>query len=334
MRKNNFKIFNLIFLLSFLFLHIGCATSNSSGNKLPVADAGDDIVVVQNKLFTFDGSKSYDSDGNITNYEWFCTDYNITLYKGPKNTLTIPAQRPIGEYKVKLIVTDDKNATAEDMVLVKIIKPTLVADAGEDIVVKQHELFTFNGSKSYNLDGNITSYEWYCTDYNITLHKGTESNLTIPAERPVGEYRVKLIVTDDKNQTAEDTVKVIITEADGSGNQNGDTFDTRITVDQFKTLKEQGVVYIDIRRSDEWNSVTGIIEGSYKITKQSDMQNNSQFQNIVTDKDQSFVLICAYGGRAYSTANALKDNGYTHVHYLSGGIHAWIDAKEPTVPNN
>jgi rhodanese-related sulfurtransferase len=335
MKRNNLKIFKIVLLLSFLLFCTGCNSNNAIGNKSPVANAGKDIVVIQNKLFTFDGSKSYDLDGNITNYEWLCADFNISLYKGLESSLTIPAQRPIGVYGVKLIVTDDKNATAEDIVLVKIIKPTLVANAGEDIIVKQHELFTFDGSKSYDLDGNITNYEWYCTDYNITLYKGTESNLTIPAERPVGEYKVKLIVTDDKNKTAEDIVKVIITKPDDeSEHQNGDIFDIGITVDQFKTLKQQGAVYIDIRTPNEWNSQTGIIEDSYKIANQSNIQNDSEFLNIVTQKDQSFILICAAGGRAYTTANKLKNIGYTNVHYLEGGIDAWIAAGEPTVQNN
>jgi rhodanese-related sulfurtransferase len=335
----------LLFLLSFS----GCGTTDTSKNDLPpnnnsnirnilpVADAGDTITVAQNEFFTFDASGSYDSDGNITTYEWYCTDFNISLYKGSKSTLTIPAQRPIGVYNTKLTVTDDKNATAVDYVLVKIVAPVFVADAGENFQVVQNEYYTLDANNSFYLNGNIISYEWIYKDNNITLYKGpNKKSPSLQANRSVGNYEIKLIVTNDKNQTAEDSVTIHIEET--SNNQFKDIYSIDITVTQFKVLKEHNIVYIDVRHPSEWASSTGIIENSYKITKPSDintwLQNGSDFLNIVTDKEQSFILICAAGSRATTTANQLKDKGYNKVHYLIGGINGWIDAGEPTVPAN
>lgn len=336
MYKNSLHLLGSALLLFFLLFFNGCGTSNATGNKLPVADAGDDITVVQNDFFTFDASRSYDLDGNITSYEWYCTDFNISLYKGPNSTLTLPAQRPVGVYNTKLTVTDDKNATTVDYVLVKIIPPVFVADAGENFQVVQNEYYTLDANNSFYLNGNITSYEWIYTDNNITLYKGqNKKSPSLQANRSVGSYDIKLIVTNDKNQTAEDIVTMHVEESDN--NQFKDIYSIDVTIAQFKVLKEQNIVYIDVRNPNEWASQTGIIEGSHLITKPADintwLQNGSDFLNLVTDKDQSFVLICAAGSRATATANQLKDKGYTKVHYLIGGINSWIDAGEPTVSN-
>jgi len=322
-----------VFLLSYLLFFTGCGTTDVTGNKLPIADAGEDITVVQNEMFTFDGSRSYDEDGNIVSYEWYCAGFDISLYKGANNTLTMPAQRPIGEYNTTLIVTDDKNATAVDYVIVKIIAPTFQADAGSDLNVTENGSFTLDANKSYYKDGNIINYKWIYTDNNITLYDGPNAiTPNLVANRAIGTYKIKLIVTNDKNQSLEDTLFLQIGNAPFE-----DIYSTGISVLQFKKFKDENKVYIDVRNPNEWAD-TGIIEGSYKITKPADiniwLQDGSDFLNIVTEKDQSFVLICAAGSRATTTANQLKDKGFTKVHYLIDGINGWRDAGEPTVSAN
>ncbi len=342
MYKNNFQKISSALTLSFLLFFNGCGTTNVTGdnpnNILPIADAGEDIVVIQNELFTFDASRSYDLDGNITNYEWFCPGFNISLYSGPNSSLTMPAGRPIGDYNTTLIVTDDKNTTTEDYVIVKIIAPIFIAEAGENFQVLQDNFFTLDANKSFYKEGNIVSYEWLYTDNNLSLYKGSE-NITpdIQAIRAVGNYDIKLIVTNDKNETAEDIVTIYIDE-DNSGNQFVDIFSLEINISQFKELQQQNTVYIDIRGSSEWKS-TGIIEGSYTNTILASNINNiwlqegSEFLTWVTDKDQSFTIICYSGaGRARSVAEELERNGYTNVHWLSGGIGMWITAEENLVP--
>lgn len=216
-------------------------------------------------------------------------------------------------------------------------KQTLVADAGEDIVVIENELFTFDGSKSYDKNGNtIVSYEWYCIDFEISLYKGPKSTLTMPAQRDPGTYNTKLVITNDKNETAVDHFKVIIEES-SENDLNNSNYTMGITINEFKELQSQGITYIDIRTAPEWNT-TGIIEGSYTITNPVSidawLQEGSTFSNIITSKEQNIILICSSGSRAYITANALKEKGYTNVHYLTGGIAPWIQSGEPVVTPN
>ncbi len=81
------------------------------GNRPPVADAGEDIVAAPGDTVTFDGTGSYDPDGEIVSYAW-------------SNGLTGPAPQTTysstGTYQVTLTVTDDEGATGTDTVAVSI----------------------------------------------------------------------------------------------------------------------------------------------------------------------------------------------------------------------
>ena len=211
-----------------------------------------------------------------------------------------------------------------------------LANAGTDFNVAEDGSFTLNANGSYYKDGNIINYKWFYEDDNVTIYEGPEEKTPEnQVDRVAGTYTIKLIVTNNKNETAEDSVIIRIGDVPFT-----DEFNTEINISQFKELQVQNKVYIDIRGSGEWSN-TGIIENSSLITKQKDynnistwLQDGSSFLNLITDKDQSFTLICALGGRAKKTASALKNEGYTNVHYLSGGINAWIAAGEPTVKAN
>ncbi len=336
--KKSILGFTISFILTLLLTACGDGGSSNTQNSSLIAEAGENIEVEQNKLFTLDGSRSYDNNGNILTYEWLCTDSNETLYKGTSSSFTIPAQRPIGVYSATLIITDDKGKTSKDEVIIKVIEPRFVANAGAYWVVKQNQLFTLDASKSYSKDGKIISYEWLCSESNEILYKGSDSNLTLPTQRPVGTYNIKLIVTNDKHETTEDTTRVTILASDSTQSPiYTDTLKMGITVNQFKQIKDEDTIYIDVRAQGEWDE--GIIEGSHKITKPHNniqlegewLKDGSDFLSLVTDKDQVFTLICAGGSRAYSVANFLKSKGYNNVHYLIGGITAWTTAGETLV---
>jgi rhodanese-related sulfurtransferase len=244
----------------------------------------------------------------------------------------MPAERPVGVYNVKLIVTNEKGETQEDTVVVKVIKPQFVANAGDNILLEKFDAITLDASKSYNLNGTIVSYEWVCINDNSTLYKGAESIVTVEIDKPCGTYNLKLIIKDENDKAVFDSCILIIEENKNSS--FNDTMSRSINIEEFKTLQNLDKVYIDVRTPNEWSN-DGIIEGSYKITKPYDidqwLKEGSQFLNIVTDKNQSFTIICAYGSRAYVTSKNLYDKGYKHVHYLNGGIVGWKNAGEHVI---
>ena len=74
-----------------------------------------------------------------------------------------------------------------------------VADAGDDVIAKRGDTIILDASKSYDLDGNITSYEW--KEGNVTLSSDENVSYVFYDE---GVHSVTLTVTDDDNATDSD----------------------------------------------------------------------------------------------------------------------------------
>ncbi len=83
----------------------------SGSNQPPLANAGADFSVVKGSPAQFDGSQSSDPDGSIVSYSW------SNGLSGVKPSFTYTTE---GQYPVTLTVTDDKGATASDVVTVTV----------------------------------------------------------------------------------------------------------------------------------------------------------------------------------------------------------------------
>jgi predicted esterase len=194
---------------------------NPPVNQLPSARAGNDIMItLPLNSVSLDGSTSADPDGTITNYNWVKTagpaSYNITNSTAAATTVTGLVE---GTYSFELTVTDDKGATAKDVVTVTVNpKPNVapVARAGNDTTVTiPGNTFSLDGSGSYDPDGTIVSYQWTkisgpspFTMSNPTYIRPTLQSLL------AGVYELELTVTDDKGAIAKDRVLVTILGGD------------------------------------------------------------------------------------------------------------------------
>jgi rhodanese-related sulfurtransferase len=50
------------------------------------------------------------------------------------------------------------------------------------------------------------------------------------------------------------------------------------------------------------------------------------------DSTAPIVCICHHGGRSMQVANFLEQNGFANVINLAGGIHAWAQLVDPSMP--
>lgn len=50
------------------------------------------------------------------------------------------------------------------------------------------------------------------------------------------------------------------------------------------------------------------------------------------DADQPVACLCHHGGRSMRVAQFLAQQGFAHVANISGGIDAWSQQRDPTVP--
>lgn len=101
---------------------------------------------------------------------------------------------------------------------------------------------------------------------------------------------------------------------------------------------EEGYAVIDIRRADEWQTY-GIIEGSHAITFFDEAGGYdvekflTAFSEVVTNKKQPFILVCAHAQRTKSVGELMALRlKYENVYELDGGINwGWIDKGLKTV---
>lgn len=120
-------------------------------NKIPIADAGKDIVTNVGSTVTFDASASNDPDGTIVSYDW---DNGL---RGVKPTKLYDK---LGNYTVALTVTDNEGATATDTVQVTIT---------EHVQFKsQYETMSLTGSHNNWVPGAMpmtltADYTWSAT---------------------------------------------------------------------------------------------------------------------------------------------------------------------------
>jgi len=170
-------------------------------NEPPIADAGGPYSTEAGQTITFDGSGSYDPDGNIDFYRWnFGDGTSEILAESPDHIYSTS-----GTYEVTLTVIDNDGATDTDIANIAIgdyvnKKPT--ANPGGPYSSNTSELVNFDGSDSYDSDGTITNYAWTFGD-NTTGY-GME---TTHAYSKAGTYLVGLTVTDDEGDTdAESTI--------------------------------------------------------------------------------------------------------------------------------
>ncbi len=134
-------------------------------NHPPIANAGPDQNVSVNQTVYFDGGGSYDPDGDSLTYKWNFGDGTSTDWQNHSNTSH--SYNKIGVYTVTLAVRDVSHSpllTDNDICIIQVFdfkeNQPPVADAGPDQNITVGELLNFNGSRSYDPDGIIISYEW------------------------------------------------------------------------------------------------------------------------------------------------------------------------------
>ena len=173
-------------------------------NDPPVADANGYYTGTEDIAITFDGSGSYDPDGDTITYSWDFGDGNTETGVDPTHTYTAG-----GIYTVTLVVNDGKVNSDPSITTAEIaeVNDPPVADAGPDQSVLIDEMVTFDGSGSYDPDGSIDSYTWDFDD------ETTGSGITATHTYSVtGTYAVTLTVTDNGSLTATDTAMITVTE--------------------------------------------------------------------------------------------------------------------------
>ncbi|UCC93055.1 MAG: PKD domain-containing protein [Thermoplasmata archaeon] len=203
---------------------------------VPVAVAGEDVLVKVGTAVRFDGSSSSDNVA-IVGFSWtFDDDGETRTHSGPVLVVTYLVP---GEYDVTLTVTDAAGNTGNDTLRVTVVDDQVpVAVAGDDITVDQGQRVDLDGSGSVDNVG-VEGFTWTFTydGEEISLLSATVAfTFHIP-----GSYAVTLSVQDGVGNVATDGLTITVRDTEAPVADAGE--DAR--VDQHTTVALDGTASFD-----------------------------------------------------------------------------------------
>lgn len=199
---------------------VSVSVPTGPANEVPLAIAGGNFSFsLPTNSINLYGS-GFDPDGTIVSYSWTKkSGGNATLTNANKPTVSISGLEA-GQYEFRLVVTDDKGATDDDIAVVTVSSAGTnifpVAFAGFDKIVRLPQNSVILEGSGTDDDGLIQSYAW-------TKVSGTGSTIVSPASATTsinglteGEFRYRLTVTDDKG--ASDVNDVVVRVVSSTAN--------------------------------------------------------------------------------------------------------------------
>ena len=107
--------------------------------------------------------------------------------------------------------------------------------------------------------------------------------------------------------------------------------DDEISVQSLKDMfdKKEDFILVDVREKFEWDICN--IDGAKLIPLSQIKQGNTgELEHI--NKDKSIVLHCKSGKRSMDTLEILRNKGYKKLKSVSGGISAWAEEIDTSMP--
>lgn len=84
---------------------------------------------------------------------------------------------------------------------------------------------------------------------------------------------------------------------------------------------------LDCRREDEFDRCR--IEGSTLVPLQ---QLSGHIDDLRQHEDREIIVYCHHGRRSLQATTVLRELGFANVKSMAGGIDAWSDLIDPSVP--
>ncbi len=174
---------------------LGCSQDSTSievgVNSQPRADMKIKGSLCPESELIFDASGSSDADGDLLECFWDFGDGHIAFGREVRHVY-----QKAGKYRVVLVVSDSSdfsNANSKSSTHLKINSPP-VADAGMNLVCCVGQEALFDGSGSYDPDGDSLIYYWSFGDGETA--EGPVARYTY---NQIGEFEVSLRVEDESD---------------------------------------------------------------------------------------------------------------------------------------
>ncbi|RMA82662.1 PKD domain-containing protein [Umboniibacter marinipuniceus] len=181
---------------------------------VPVADAGQSILLQRGATATLNGSGSYDPDGDSLTYQW-------TVVSQPSSSSSVLSDEnsvfpsiyldAVGDYVIELVVNDGEQDSAPSQVTISDTDTMPVALAGPDRSVAVGQPAALNGASSFDVDGDALSFSWTIASApsgsSATLSR-SDSPYPMLTPDVEGDYVIELVVSDGFLDSNSDEVVV------------------------------------------------------------------------------------------------------------------------------
>jgi len=202
----------------------------------PVADAGDDQVLVIGTTVSLDGSGSYDPHGRSLTYSWSLVDtpeassLSAASISGADTSTASFVPDTKGAYIANLVVNNGLIDSLPDAAVVTVTDengaPT--AFAGEDIETEDCTAIPLDATGSVDPDGDALSYFWELQQKpkesvanNDSFEDRNAGSTTLWAD-VAGYYEVSVSVSDGEEWSVPDVVNITVEERSFNSNPSVD----------------------------------------------------------------------------------------------------------------
>ncbi len=168
-------------------------------NKLPTAEAGENIITEVGQLVTFVG-EGLDEDGRIIRWEWDFTDDGVYDRTSSSNGTATWVYNVPGMYTARLRVTDSGSIPGNDTdsINVQVHELNLPPQVSVGSRIDTYALMSieFRPSAS-DPDGKIVEYSWDFEDDGTVDQSSHDTGSAAHVYERQGTFKAKLTVTDD-----------------------------------------------------------------------------------------------------------------------------------------
>lgn len=194
--------------------------------QLPIAEAGNDVQLLEGESTTLDGSQSADPLGRTLTYEWGIitkpSDSALTSVTSPASQTSLFAPDVAGRYLISLVVNNGVSDSLPDTITVDVSSANPlppVADAGQDLLTESDCTdIQLNGSGSMDPNGDSLDYLWAIQSKPADSSAGNASFSSTDDMSPTfyadvaGEYILSLAVFDGLEWSVPDLVAITASE--------------------------------------------------------------------------------------------------------------------------
>ncbi|HLO80628.1 MAG TPA: T9SS type A sorting domain-containing protein [Chitinophagaceae bacterium] len=182
-------------------------------NILPtVTTRADTVIFVPSDSVTL-RSYGLDADGTIKSYQWTKLSGTGGIIHTPDSSATGISSLSEGYYSFRVTVKDDDQDSAYADVNVRVdlppnVPPTVVARNDTTIVLPTSQITL--SSVATDIDGSIVSYAWSQVSGPLAVIESPNQSSATVSGLTNGDYLFIIAVTDNRNGTATDTVKITV----------------------------------------------------------------------------------------------------------------------------